>query len=94
MKKYQDYLNCQTIPLNTTDNDNSITPAKARWKLLSSIISSSDTNSLDLENKVENVTLEKKTLTNSEIHLDNHTPKERHEWYSYYLDDNDYVNIR
>ncbi|CAG8809182.1 28188_t:CDS:1, partial [Dentiscutata erythropus] len=76
-------------PLNTTDNNNSVTPAKARWKLLFSIISSYDTNSLviptkffkrnhqgfnlfsktkldhsplDDVNKVENVTLEKKTL--------------------------------
>ncbi|CAG8764218.1 41761_t:CDS:2 [Gigaspora margarita] len=112
------------MQLNTTDNDNSITPAKARWKLLSSIISSSDTNSLVIPTKfskrnhqgfnlfskikldhspldkvnnddnVENVTLEKKTLTNSEIRLDNPTSKERHEWYSYYLDDNDCINIR
>ncbi|KAF0468363.1 Calmodulin-lysine N-methyltransferase [Gigaspora margarita] len=112
------------MQLNTTDNDNSITPAKARWKLLSSIISSSDTNSLVIptkfskrnhqgfnlfskikldhslldkvnnDNKVENVTLEKKTLTNSEIRLDNPTSKECHEWYSYYLDDNDCINIR
>ncbi|CAG8444269.1 14798_t:CDS:2, partial [Dentiscutata erythropus] len=109
------------MPLNTTDDNNSITPAKARWKLLSSIISSHDTNSLVIPtkfskrnhqgfnlfsktkldhsplndaDKVENVTLEKKTLTNSEICLDKHTPKEHNEWYSYYLDDNDCINIR